>query len=126
MYRNQMHERFNPGTDLTANVTEDVTGKTFVTYAGAMQQGIITVKPAPAAAATAGVAKYDAAKGDLVGVARGSSRIVTVTAGAALTAGTPVEVGDGGKAVPASAGVTVGWAVDDAKADEDALISLAH
>lgn len=126
MYANQMHERFNPGTDLTANVDESVTGKTFLRYAGAMKNGLITVAPAKPGDATAGVCKYNAQANDLVGVARGAGRIVTVTAAAPLTAGTAVEVGADGHAAPASEGLTVGWAVDDADQGADALISLAH
>lgn len=126
MYHNQMKERFNPGTDLTANANEAVTGKTFLGYAAAMKRGLITVAPAKPGEAVAGVCKYDAKPGDLVGVARGSGRIVTVTAAAALTAGAAVSVGADGKAAPAGDGVTVGWAVDDADEGDDALISLAH
>lgn len=126
MYSNKMQERFNPGTDLTAHAEEAVTGKTFLRYAGAMKGGLITVAPAKAGEAVAGVCKYDAKPHDLVGVARGSSRIVTVTAAAALTAGTAVEVGTDGQAAPASEGITVGWAVDNADKGNDALISLAH
>lgn len=126
MFTNVMRDRFNPGTDLTAVATVTVTGKTFLSYAGPMNNSLITVAPATAGQNTAGVAKYDANADDLVGVARGSGRIVTVTAGAALTAGTGVEVGEGGKAIPATTGTIVGWAVDNATADTDALISLAH
>lgn len=126
MYHNQMKERFNPGTDLTANANEAVTGKTFLRYAGAMKNGLISVAPAKPGEAVAGVCKYNAKADDLVGVARGSGRIVTVTAAAALTAGSAVSVGTNGKAAPAGEGITVGWAVDDADEGDDALISLAH
>ncbi|MBK4149834.1 DUF2190 family protein [Corynebacterium macginleyi] len=121
-----MKERFNPGTDLTANANEAVTGKTFLRYAGAMKNGLISVAPAKPGEAVAGVCKYNAKADDLVGVARGSGRIVTVTATAALTAGSAVSVGANGKAAPAGEGITVGWAVDDAGEGDDALISLAH
>lgn len=126
MYHNQMKERFNPGTDLTAHVEATVTGKTFLRYAGAMKKGLISVAPANPGEAIAGVCKYNAEADDLVGVARGSGRVVTVTAAAALTAGTAVEVAANGHATPATSGVTVGWAVDNTDEGDDALISLAH
>lgn len=126
MYRNIMQDRFNPGTDLTAVATTDVTGKTFCAYSGAMKSGNIAITTATAGEAVAGVIKYDAAGDSLVGVARGSGRVVTVTAATALAAGTAVEVGTDGKATTADTGIIVGWAVDDAEADADALISLAH
>lgn len=124
MYQNIMQDRFNPGTDLTAVADTAVTGKTFVTIAGPMKGGNITVETATAAGAVAGVAKYDAAAGEFVGVARGSSRVVTVTAAAAIVAGAPVEVAANGHAVTATTGAVVGYAVDTAEATGDALISL--
>lgn len=126
MFRNVMRDQFNPGTDLTAVATAAVVGKTFAAYSGAMQQGNIAVATAAAGAAAAGVVKYNAAAGDLVGVARGSGRVVTVTAGGTISAGEGVEVGADGAAVPATTGIVVGWAVDNADAGADVLISLAH
>lgn len=126
MYRNEMRDRFNPGTDLTAVAAGAVVGKTFAAYSGPMIDGNISVATAAAGSAAAGVIKYDADVEEFVGVARGSGRVVTVTAGAALTAGEAVEVGPGGAAIPATAGMVVGWAVDNAEMATDALISLAH
>lgn len=126
MYTNQTRDRFNPGTDLTAVAAVDVTGKTFVAYAGPMRNGNIAVRPAAAGEPVAGVAKYDAKTDQLVGVARGSARVITVTTEVALKAGDPIEVGDGGRATKATTGTVVGWAADDAEANTDALISLAH
>lgn len=126
MYQNIMHDRFNPGTDLTAIATAPVVGKTFAAYSGPMKSGNISVATAPAGAAVAGVIKYNADQDELVGIARGSGRVVTVTAGAAITSGSALEVGPAGKAIPAATGLVVGWAVDDATAETDALISLAH
>lgn len=126
MFTNEMQERFNPGTDLTAVATENVVGKTFVNYSNAMQHGLISVATAQPGHAVAGVAKYDQDANNLVGVARGSGRIVTVTAETELTAGTAVQVGANGKATTATDGVIVGWVVDTATANSDALVSLAH
>ena len=125
-YNNEMHDLFNPGTDVPGVAKANITGKTFLAYAGPMEQGILAVTPAAAGAATAGVARFDANEGDLVTVARGSSRIVTVTAGGTITAGDPIEVGASGTAVKQTTGILVGWAVDSATSGEDAKISLAH
>jgi hypothetical protein len=57
-------------------------------------------------------------------MARGNSRVTYVTAGAAITAGTDVQVGEDGKAVPATDGVVVGYAVTGAANGTDAEISL--
>lgn len=126
-FNNQMQERFNPGTDLTAVATDQVVGKTLVTYSKGLTSGLISVATAAPGKAVAGVAKYDANTGEHVGVARGSGRIVTITAATGLKAGDPVTVGDTGKATTATDNShIVGWCVDDADADTDALISLAH
>ncbi|MHA2789672.1 DUF2190 domain-containing protein [Corynebacterium sp. S7] len=124
MYQDQMKDRFNPGTDLTAVATGTITGSTFVAIAGPLKNDLINVATATAGTHAAGVAKYTAVDGDLVGVARGSSRVVTVTAGSVLTPGDLVEVGAGGMAVKHTTGTVVGYAVDNAAANEPALISL--
>ena len=126
MYRNPMHDRFNPGTDITALATTDVTGKTFAAYSGAMKSGNISITTAQAGTATAGVIKYDAQTGNLVGLARGSGRVVTVKTSSELSAGDAVEVAADGTATLADTGIIVGWAADNADAGTDALISLAH
>ena len=125
-YANQMRDIFNPGTDITVIATDDVAGKTFAAISGPRSQNMLSVTTATAGAPTIGVFKYDAAADDMVGIARGSSRIVTVTADGAITAGSPVEVGTDGKAKTADAGTVVGYAVDSAADGDDAMISLAH
>ncbi|MFD5869163.1 capsid cement protein [Corynebacterium sp. NPDC060344] len=125
-YANQMRDIFNPGTDLTVVATTAVAGKTFAAISGPRSDNLLSVTTATAGAPTVGVFKYDAAADNMVGVARGSARIVTVTADGAITAGSPVEVGTGGKATTADTGAVVGWAVDTATDGGDALISLAH
>jgi hypothetical protein len=79
------------------------------------------------------VAKYNQDAEQTVGVARGSSRIVTVTADGAITAGTAIIVGDGGKAqayaTPAEGDtdpVIVGYAVDTTTDGADVLVDLTH
>ena len=125
-YANQMRDIFNPGTDLTVVATTAVVGKTFAAISGPRSQNMLSVTTAKPGAPAAGVFKYDADADDMVGIARGSSRIVTVTADGPITAGSPVEVGAGGKAKTADTGSIVGWAVDTAADGDDALISLAH
>ena len=125
-YNNISHDRYNDGSDITCHATTAITGKTLVTYAGALKDGLITVKTAPAGGHIAGVAKYDAANGTKFGVARGSSRILTITTATALNAGDKVQVGDKGKATIATDGEVIGFAVAPATAGTDALISLAY
>ncbi|MBU8834648.1 capsid cement protein, partial [Mycolicibacterium goodii] len=71
-----------------------------------------------------GVSKYDAASGEIVGVARGNSRVTHVTAGGALAAFDEVQVGANGTAVKLDAGVAVGYATTAATNGGDAEISL--
>ena len=125
-FTNQMRDIFNPGTDITCIATTAVVGKTFAAISGPRSQNMLSVTTAKPGAPAAGVFKYDAAADDMVGIARGSSRIVTVTADGAITAGSPVEVGTDGKAKTADAGTVVGYAVDSAADGDDAMISLAH
>lgn len=125
-YANQMRDIFNPGTDITVVATTTVVGKTFAAISGPRSQNMLSVTTATAGAPAAGVFKYDADADNMVGIARGSSRIVTVTADGPITAGSPVEVGTGGKAKTADAGTVVGYAVDTAENGGDAMISLAH
>ena len=125
-YANQMRDIFNPGTDITVIATTKVAGKTFAAISGPRSKNMLSVTTAEAGAPTIGVIKYDADADNMVGIARGSSRIVTVTADGPITAGAPVEVGTGGKAKTADTGSIVGWAVDTAADGDDALISLAH
>ncbi|MFD6516542.1 DUF2190 family protein [Rhodococcus sp. NPDC060176] len=115
---------YSPGADITANATADVTAKRFVRITGNRVDSNIAVAHAAAAGRVFGVAKHDAASGDLVGLARGNARIVKVTAGAAISAFAEVEVGADGKAITLAAGKAVGVAVTAAASGADAQISL--
>lgn len=123
-YRNQMRDIYNDGSDITCSPTGDVTGKTFAAIAGPRTGGLLTIGTAPAGQRACGVIKYDATDGDLVGIARGSGRIVTVTAASTLNAGDEIEVGANGRATFHSDGVAAGYVVDDVDAGDDALVSL--
>lgn len=124
MYTNQARDTFNPGTDLTVKASTAVTGKRLATLSGDKASGHLTIKQAADGDLVAGVIKYDAPAGTLVGLARGAARIITVTAGAALTAGTEVQADANGKAIPATTGKVFGYAVTAAQPDTDAEISL--
>ncbi|SON62267.1 hypothetical protein MSIMFI_03792 [Mycobacterium simulans] len=113
------------GRDLTAEATGAVTAKTFVKISGnRVSGGNVAVATADAAGRVAGVAKEDATTGKLLGVARGASRVLRVTAGGTIAAFAEVEVGTGGKAVTKSAGIAVGYAITGATNGTDAEISL--
>ncbi|GGL09690.1 capsid cement protein [Nocardia jinanensis] len=112
------------GRDVTARASAAIAASTFVAISGARSAGLLTVATATAGGRTAGVAKYDAASGELVGLARGNARILRIVAGANLTAGAEVEVGTAGKAIPKASGVAVGYAVDTATTGALAAISL--
>lgn len=123
-YRNQMRDLYNDGSDITCAATAPLTGKTFAAIAGPRTGGLITIATAAAGERTCGVIKYDAEADGLVGIARGSARVVTVTAASALSAGAEVEVGTAGRAAVHDTGVAVGYLVDDVEAGADALVSL--
>lgn len=116
---------YEPGRDITGRATAAVTGKRFLKISGnRTANGNIAVAPADAAGRVCGVSKYDAASGDIVGVARGNSRVTYVTADGALAAFDEVEVGTAGKAKKFASGVAVGYALSAAADGADAEISL--
>lgn len=116
---------YEPGRDITGRATAAVTGKRFLKISGNLTAtGNIAVAPADAAGRVCGVSKYDAASGDIVGVARGNSRVTYVTADGALAAFDEVEVGTAGKAKKFASGVAVGYALSAAADGADAEISL--
>lgn len=125
-FNNIAHDRYNDGSDITAQANAAVAGKTFAAIAGDMTaEGLLSVKPAATGGNTVGVVKYDADTGEKVGVARGSSRVITVTAGGSITAGDEVAVGAGGKAVKATEGAAVvGYSFNTVVTGADALVSL--
>ena len=121
---NELVDIYKPGTDITGRASAAVTGKRFLKISGDRSGGNIAVAPATAGGRTCGVAKYDAASGAVVGIARGNSRVVPVTADGAITAGAEVEVGTAGKAKAKNSGVAVGYALTAAADGADAEISL--
>ncbi|PAY24654.1 DUF2190 domain-containing protein [Dietzia natronolimnaea] len=123
-YNNPARDLYNDGSDITCRADAAVTGKTFAAVTGPRVDNLITIATAATGARAAGVIKYDAAADDLVGIARGSGRIITVTAGGAITAGDDVQVGTNGRAVTHTDGLVVGYAVDTATNGTDVPVSL--
>lgn len=115
---------YEPGRDITGRASASVTGKRFLKISGNRSSGNISVAHADAAGRVCGVSKYDAASGEIVGVARGNSRVTHVTAGGNIAAFAEVEVGSNGQAVTKASGVAVGYAVTAATSGNDAEISL--
>lgn len=121
---NENYGVYEPGADITGHATAAVTGKRFLAITGNRTDGNISVAHATAAGRTCGVSKYDAASGKKVGVMRGNSRVVHVTAEAAIAAFAEVQVGANGQAITKSAGIAVGYALTAATLGGDAEISL--
>lgn len=116
---------YTPGAVVTAELTADVKGKTFVALTGPMAGGLPKVATATAAGAKWGVAVRDGKSGGRVPVIRAKGVILPVVAGAAIAALAEVEIGAGGKVVTATSGVKVGRALDAAAAaDKDVFIEL--
>lgn len=128
-----------PGLDVTGQATVAITGKRFVRIsaarsykfnqlAGTADGNNYKVAPATAGGYAFGVAKYDQPTvNGKVGVARAG--IVTVTAGATITAGQRIMSDATGQAVPwtsaaSEANAALGYAVDDAASGTDAEIAL--
>lgn len=121
---NEMIDVYNPGTDITGRAQAAVTGCRFLKIAGNRSGGNISVNHATAAGRVCGVSKYDAAVGEIVGVARGKDRVVRVLASGVIAAFGEVEVGANGVAVAKTAGVAVGYALTGATDATLAEISL--
>jgi hypothetical protein len=121
-----MYGIYEPGADITGKASANVIGKRFLAITGNRDTGTgnIAVAHATAAGRICGVSKYDAASGQIVGIARGNSRVVQVTAGGNIAAFAEVEVGSNGQAVTKASGVAVGYAVTAATSGGDAEISL--
>jgi Uncharacterized conserved protein (DUF2190) len=116
---------YAPGDNVSGEATATITAKTFLAISGNRTSGgNIAVAPATAAGRIVGVARSDAASGEVVTIARGGGRVVRVTAGGTIAAFAEVEVGSAGKAVTKASGVAVGYALTGATNGTDAEISL--
>lgn len=103
---------FLPGQAMTCHANAAVVGQRFVSIAGPSVEGNFRVGPPAAAGQTLGVAAFDAAAGNKVGV-YGPGAVVPVEAAAAIAAGQQVEVNALGQVVPLAAGLARGKALDD-------------
>jgi Uncharacterized conserved protein (DUF2190) len=120
---------FRPGQDISATASAAVTGKRFVAWTGGLlpltsPKTLPTAAHAGAGLAIAGVSSYDAASGSRFAIQRGKGLVVTVTAGAAITALAEVEVGTNGKAITKASGVAVGRAMSAGSTDTDCFVEL--
>lgn len=115
---------YAPGADVTAVATTAVLAKRLVGISGNRSGGNVAVAPATAAGRAFGVAKDDAAIGELVSVARSAGRVVLVKAAGAIAANAEVEVGTAGQVITKAAGIAVGFAITGATSGTDAQISL--
>lgn len=114
---------YAPGANITAEATAAITARRFVRISGnRAAAGNLSVAHASAGGRAFGVAKNDAAIGDLLGVARDG--VCLVTTGGAIAAGADVGVGADGKAVAWTTGVVVGHAINGAASGADAEIAL--
>lgn len=119
---------FRPGQDVTGRVTAgSVAGKTFVkiTEGTDPKTGkLLGIATATAAQGVLGVAAFDAVdykdgEQPRCSVICGPGHVVPVVSGGIIAAFDEVEVGAGGKAVKAGAGVKVGraWSASDGNGD---------
>lgn len=116
---------YDPGADITAEATTDVTARTCLAISGNRASGgNIAVTTATAGGRIAGVARNDALTGRLVTLVRGNSRVVKITANGTIAAFDEVQVGANGRVVTKTTGVAVGYAVTGATSGNPAEISL--
>jgi hypothetical protein len=115
---------YDPGQTITGVASAAVTGKRFIKISGDRSGGNVSVAPCASGDRSCGVAVTDANTGELVRIARGNSRVVKVTTGAALTAFQEIQAGAAGVAIPLAAGVKLGFALTSAANATDAEISL--
>lgn len=116
---------YDPGSDVTAEATGAVTARTCLAISGNRTSGgNIAVAQATSGGRIAGVARTDAASGELVALVRGNSRVVKITANGAIAAFDEVQVGANGRVITKTSGVAIGYAVTAAASGADAEISL--
>lgn len=120
--KNPIFEYFTDSDKITCKAVGAVTGKTLVKLAAGGADQVPNVSAAAAGDTAYGVAGWDVADGEKVTVYRRG--VLSITAGAALTAGTQVEVGANGHAVALSTGQSVGQVHADAANGEDAAVAV--
>lgn len=103
---------FKPGNDITGHLTTDIGGKRFVAPVAGGRGSQPHIAVCAAGAAPCGVLGHDGVLGENIHFNVAGE--VPVVAGADITAGTRVEVGAGGTAVPLATGVPAGLAMTNA------------
>lgn len=120
---NPVFEYFNDSDRLTCVAGADLTGKTFVKLAASKNPQVPTVVPCAAGDRPFGVAQCDKKNGEKVTVYRRG--VVSVTAGAALTAGKLATAGANGKAAASTDNTGYGFVLADTANGDDAAVALA-
>ncbi|MCG7424615.1 DUF2190 family protein [Kocuria rhizophila] len=120
---NPVFEYFNDSDRLTCLAGEDLVGKTFVKLAPSTNPQVPAVVPCAAGDRPFGVAQCDKKKGEKVTVYRRG--VVSVTAGAALTAGKIAAAGANGKAAASTDNTGYGFVLADTANGDDAAVALA-
>lgn len=115
---------YAPGANISGQATAAVTVRRFVSISGNRTAGGGNLAIAPAAAGTRafGVARDDAAIGELVDVVRAG--VVRVDAASGIAAGAEVEVGAAGKAITKASGIAVGYVLTGAASNGVAEVHL--
>lgn len=139
MLNNVCRPMFGADKPITYHTTAAVVGKTFANVSGNIQSGPniesvslpstfdggnLQAATCAAKAKPIGVFAYDRAEGEPVPVLYETGAVLPVTAGEALTAGEPVEVGANGKAVKLAAGIKAGTATTTAANGKDCFVRL--
>ncbi len=121
--KNVSKHYLEPGNATSCKASAAVTGRRFVAIQGPGSLGNLpAVRHATAAGRIYGVSENDITSGGYLNVLRRGT--FEVEAGAAITAGTFVEVGANGVAVPLAAGIAVGVCTADTTNGAGAPITL--
>lgn len=119
---NPIFEYFTDSDKITCRAVGNVTGKTLVKLVAGGADQVPAVSTAGVGDVAYGVAGWDKEDGGKVTVYRRG--VLSVTAGAALTAGSRVEPGAGGRVVAATTGTPVGQVHADAASGANAAVAV--
>lgn len=119
---NPIFEVLTDSDKITCRAVGAVTGKTLVKIVPGGTDRVPNVSTAGAGDVAYGIAGWDKEDGGKVTIYRRG--VLTVTAGAALTAGARVEPGANGRVVAATTGTPVGSVHADAASGTDAAVAV--
>jgi hypothetical protein len=121
---NEIVVLYEPADRLTAYPDVAVVGRRAVKINASKASGAnVHVVPCTAAAKPLGIAAYDAAIGETVTVVR--MGVVSVDAGATVTAGQEVEIDATGRVITLASGKAIGLALNDATVGVICYVALA-